>query len=133
MAEGHVWRRRAALVAVAVVLGFPAAPLQAQDTRAGQIKAQQEQKSEELGVEQPDRVERAVVSALRSPLLAGSGGLFPWFGSVFEGAGFSTAAGYLHRMPRASQVTFIGAIPMKRMTAIAPITANRFPRHRACL
>lgn len=30
-------------------------------------------------------------------------------------------------------VTFIGAIPMKRMTAIAPITANRFPRHRACL
>jgi len=119
MAEGHAWRQRAARIAAAVVLGLAAAPLHAQDTRAGQIEAQQEQKSEDLGVEQPDRVERAVVSALRSPLLAGSGGMFPWFGSVFEGAGFSAGAGYLHRMPRASQVTFIGGVSFNGSTLLS--------------
>jgi hypothetical protein len=66
---------------------------------------------------------------MRSPLLAGTGGIFPWFGSVYEGTKFGFGAGYLRRMPRASQLTVIAGLSVNGSTLlradyVAPRTAH---------
>jgi len=82
----------------------------AQTTRAGQIADEQAEKSKTIAAEQAGRGEQLVLRALKSPLLAGTGGLYPWFGSVFGGSGFATGVGYLHRMPNRGGLSLIGGI-----------------------
>jgi hypothetical protein len=82
----------------------------AQTSRTQAIAGQQKAKSERLGPEGPSAVEKAVVWLKRSPLLAGTGGAYPWFGSVYPGAGFGIGAGYLIDMPYASRLNLLAAL-----------------------
>jgi hypothetical protein len=88
----------------------PPDQVRAQATRAEQIAAEQAEKSKTISAEQAGRGEQAVIRALKSPLLAGTGGLYPWFGSVFGGSGFATGVGYLHRQPNRGGLSLIGGI-----------------------
>jgi hypothetical protein len=81
----------------------------AQTTRAEQIAAEQAEKSQQLAPEEAGKAEKLVVRALSSPLVAGTGGLYPWFGSVFGGSGFAAGVGYLHRLPNKGGLSFIGS------------------------
>ncbi len=69
----------------------------AQDSRADVIAAQQAEKVPHLAPEEAGAFERSVIRIMKSPLLAGTGGVYPWLGSVFAGSGFSGGVGYLGR------------------------------------
>jgi outer membrane protein assembly factor BamA len=112
--------------ALVFVLLLEATAADAQETRRQQIAELQAEKAERLEPEGPDGAERAVVRIMKSPLLAGTGGLFPWFGSVYEGTGFGFGGGYLRRMPRSSQLTAIVGVSVKASTLLrADYTAPR--------
>jgi outer membrane protein assembly factor BamA len=105
---------------------IPASPAGAQDTRAQQIATLQSDKATQLGPEGPDGAERALVWIMSSPLLAGTGGAFPWFGSVYEGTGFGVGGGYLRRMPRYSRLMTIAGVSANGSTVLrADYTAPR--------
>jgi hypothetical protein len=122
-------RRRATIVTIAALLC--AVPLTAQETREQEIARLQAEKAGQLGKEGPDGAEKAVVRIMNSPLLAGTGGLFPWFGSVYEGTKFGFGAGYLRRMPRASQLTTIAGVSINGSSVVrAEYVAPRLWRDR---
>src|SRR5262245_49159651 len=81
----------------------------AQATRAEQIASEQAEKNKRLAPEQAGAGEKFVVRVLSSPLLTGSGGVYPWFGSVFPGSGFAAGIGYLHRLPNKGGLSFTAA------------------------
>ena len=85
-----------------------ASEVRSQTSRAEQIAAQQEEKSKHLEPEQGSKAEKVTVRILSTPLLAGSGGLYPWFGSAFPGSGFGVGAGYLHRLPHRGSLSATG-------------------------
>lgn len=101
------WRRWAVIVLVAA-MAVPGSLL-AQTTRAAEIAARQAEKARQLETEQAPSGERFVKRVMSSPLLAGSGGLYPWFGSIYNGTGLAVGAGYLHRFARHSRVILTGA------------------------
>ena len=90
-----------------LTIAFPVRAF-AQTTRAEQIAAEQAEKSKQLAPEAPSKTEKLVVRAMSSPLVAGTGGLYPWFGSVFGGSGFAAGVGYLHRLPHRGGLSLIG-------------------------
>ena len=83
----------------ALVAGSPMLAA-AQSTRVEEISGEQTDKAKKLGVEGPSDAELVVRRVLLSPLLSGPGGVYPWFGSVFGGAGMSAGIGGLKRMQR---------------------------------
>src|SRR6476661_5532802 len=87
-------------------------------TRAEAIAAEQAKKAQVLSPEGPTRVEKTVVRVMSSPLLAGTGGPYPWFGSVFGGSGFAAGAGYLKRLPRDTQFSGIAGISINGSTLL---------------
>src|SRR5262249_26157081 len=94
----------------------------------------QTEKAANLGREGPDRGEQVVVSVMQSPLLGGTDGPFPWFGSVYEGTGFGVGGGYLRRMPRASRLSLIAGIAVNGSTLlrgdyVAPRLLDRIEPH----
>ena len=91
-----------------VLLATPLAA-RAQDSRADQIAAEQADKAKRLGPEQPGLGERFIVRVLSSPLLTGAGGVYPWFGTVYNGAGFAAGVGFLHRLPHKGSVSVTAA------------------------
>lgn len=94
------------------------APALAQTSRVDAIAQQQAEKAEQLGPEQAGPVEQAVVRVLSSPLLAATGGVYPWFGSVYPGAGFSGGVGYLARYPRGARLSLVGAVSVRGSTRL---------------
>src|SRR5262245_45169499 len=87
-----------------------AVPGFAQSSRTEEIASQQAEKAQHLGPETSPRAEQIVVRVMTGPLLSGKGGLYPWFGSVFSGAGFAGGVGYLNRGPRGSRLLFTAGI-----------------------
>jgi hypothetical protein len=85
----------------------------AQTSRAQVIADEQKAKSEKLGLEGPSAGEKVVVWVKRSPLLAGTGGAYPWFGSVYSGSGLGIGAGYLRRMPYGSRLNLLAALSVR--------------------
>jgi outer membrane protein assembly factor BamA len=106
-------------IIVVIVLLTVATTPSAQSSRTEQIAEQQREKAQTLGVESPSRGEVIVERAMRSPLLAGSGGFYPWVGSIYNGAGLALGAGYRHRSTRGARFSVIGA-----GTATGSVTAN---------
>lgn len=94
-----------------------AVPAFAQAGRAALIAAEQEKKSAMLEPEGPPPGEVIVKRILSSPLLAGSGGVYPWFGSVYNGTGFGAGLGYLRRGPHRSQLVLTGAVTTNLSTS----------------
>ena len=82
----------------------------AQTTRVETIADQQAEKARQLGTEGPSDAELVVRRVLRSPLLSGDGGAYPWFGSVFGGSGMSIGAGYLKRLQNAASINVLAGI-----------------------
>ncbi|MEZ5319242.1 MAG: hypothetical protein R2752_17710 [Vicinamibacterales bacterium] len=85
-------------------------PAFGQSSRAELIAQQQAEKAAHLAPEVATAAEIVEKRILSSPLLAGSGGVYPWFGSVYSGTGFAVGAGVLHRAPLASRLTATAAI-----------------------
>jgi hypothetical protein len=81
-------------VAVALIglLIAPAAAV-AQDTRAAEIAQQQADKAATAAPSEPNRFDRLMTSLERG-FASPPGGVFPYFGSVYSGGGFTLGAGY---------------------------------------
>ena len=107
--------RGASIVLLSLLLSAPAA---AQSTRAGTIAEQQAEKAKKLGTEGPSEAELVVRRVLISPLLNGGDGVYPWFGSVFGGAGMAVGAGYLKRLEKAASINVLGGISMNNSMLI---------------
>lgn len=127
--------QKSAVGALPIVFGslllflLSAVPSAAQQTRAELIAAAQAEKAAQLGPEQPGAAERAVVRVMSSPLLAGTGGVYPWFGSIYPGAGFSGGIGYLRRYPRTMRLSLVGAVSIKGSTLLeADVSGPTFAR-----
>lgn len=101
--------RGRALLVLPLLLLLSAAAL-AQTTRVESIADQQAAKAKQLGTEGPPDAELVVRRVLRSPLLSGDGGAYPWFGSVFGGSGMSIGAGYLKRLQNAASINVLAGI-----------------------
>jgi hypothetical protein len=79
--------------AVTLLLLAVAGGAAAQETRAGAIAAQQEEKAENLHPYQPPAAE-AIMIRVQNALTGAPDGVFPYFGSVYSGGGFTLGAGY---------------------------------------
>ena len=93
---------RAFVVIVAVL--FSVTSVFAQSTRVEAIAEEQAEKAKALGVEGPSKAEQVVRRLLLSPLLSGGDGIYPWFGSVFNGTGMAAGVGYLKRLENAASI-----------------------------
>lgn len=128
---------------VTVMLAAAAHPALAQNTRHDLIAEEQSEKAEQLAPEQSPRAEVIVKRVLSSPLLSGSGGFYPWFGSVFPGSGFGAGAGYLYRAPRGASAQATAAVaingsmaaggvwrlrPFRRLPRVQPSVDARWAR-----
>ncbi|MGE0041849.1 MAG: BamA/TamA family outer membrane protein [Vicinamibacterales bacterium] len=85
------------------------APAHGQSSRAEAIAAEQAAKAGRLAVEEAPTGEKVVTRVMSSPLLAGSGGVYPWFGSVYNGTGLAAGVGYLHRRGRGERLSIMAA------------------------
>jgi hypothetical protein len=106
------------VLAFALAFLLVSAQAPAQSSRVEAVAVQQATKAERLGPERPGRGEQVVVRVLSSPLLAATGGVYPWFGSVFPGAGFSGGVGYLARYPSRTQLSLVGAVSLTGSTLL---------------
>ncbi len=82
----------------------------AQTTRAGLIAGEQKAKAAKLKPEGPSTAERALVWTMRSPLLGGKGGFYPWFARIYPGTGFGLGAGYHKQLPNGGRINVLGAM-----------------------
>ena len=88
----HVRRRPICGAALGLLLVFaPCAA--AQESRAAEIAAEQARKAAEQKPYEPSAAERWAVS-LRREFLEEPSGIYPFFGSVYSGGGFTLGAGY---------------------------------------
>jgi hypothetical protein len=88
-------------VIAALAITFPGA-IAAQSTRVEAIAEEQAGKARKLGTEGPSQAEQVIRRVLRSPLLSGGDGFYPWFGSVYNGTGMAIGAGFLKRLENAA-------------------------------
>ena len=88
-------RRRTSLIASLLVslLVAHAGPAAAQDSRAATIAAQQAEKAKAVAPYVPNKAER-LLQMVERELLQNPSGLYPLFGSVYSGGGFTLGAGY---------------------------------------
>ena len=99
-------------------LGMPPVASLAQSSRAQVIEEEQKAKSADLETEHPSAVERALEWAKRSPLLVGTGGAYPWFGSIYPGTGLGIGAGYLKRLPYGSFINLHAALSVRGSSTV---------------
>jgi hypothetical protein len=105
-------RMAAACVLAVVATGGAASMAHAQETRAGQIAAKQEEKAANLKPYRPSKYE-AVMNALEESLASPPSGFYPAFGSVYPGGGFTLGAGYRQFYGRKSVVSLTGLYSIK--------------------
>lgn len=99
------------VIALAVLLlGTSPAPGMAQTTRAEVIAAEQKAKAARLQPEGPPAWERTLAGIIRSPLLGGRNGLYPWFSRIYPGTGFGLGVGYHKQLPDGGRVNVLGAM-----------------------
>lgn len=101
-------------IAAAVLVLLVAAPAVAQTTRVEAIAQEQEAKAGDLDTEGPGDAELIIRRILKSPLLAGGEGTYPWFGSVFGGTGLAVGAGYLHHLPNAASAQLTAGVSLNK-------------------
>jgi hypothetical protein len=85
---------RLAITAATAVMSCPT-PASAQETRAEEIAAKQEEKARRISTYQPRRFERILIR-LEENLVSPPTGFFPAFGSIYSGGGFTAGVGYRH-------------------------------------
>jgi Omp85 superfamily domain len=80
------------ILLMAAILIAPG-PVEAQDTRAAEIAAEQAEKATRLAPREPTAAERLVAAAQRV-LVEEPSGVYPYFDSVYSGGGFTLGGGY---------------------------------------
>ena len=137
-------------LAVAMLASAP--PARAQATREAAIEKEQADKAQHLEPESSPKAEKALVRIMSSPLLAGTGGFYPWLGSLYNGTGFAGGLGFLHRGANRQRFEAMAAvsingsfateakwhlpavssprIPPEDRGALGPLRARRLPWHR---
>jgi hypothetical protein len=95
---------------VLLLILTPSLPAAAQSTRVDAIAEEQAEKAKGLGVEEASDAERIVRRVLLSPLLGGGDGMYPWFGSVYDGTGMAVGAGYFKSLEKAAFVNLQAGI-----------------------
>lgn len=120
--------RGTAIVLISILLSAPSA---AQSTRIETIAEQQAEKAKKLGEEGPSEAEQIIRRVLISPLLNGGDGVYPWFGSVFTGAGMALGVGYLKRLEKAASINVNGGVSLNNsMLVETQLTAPELWRGR---
>jgi hypothetical protein len=94
-------RARALAACVATALTTVSSPAIAQETRAGEITKKQEEKAAEAAPYKPTAFER-IMTDIEQSYVSPPNGVFPYFGSVYPGGGFTLGAGYRHFYARES-------------------------------
>ncbi len=79
-------------LAVSGILCVPAAA-RAQESRTAEVVQKQEEKAATAAPYVPSRLER-LLTGLENGFVSPANGVFPYFGSVFSGGGFTLGAGY---------------------------------------
>jgi len=82
---------RAALIVM--LLAGQAAVVSAQDSREAEIAAAQAEKAESLAPYTPSKLEMRV-HQIQSALVGQPNGIYPYFGSIYRGGGFTLGAGF---------------------------------------
>lgn len=85
--------RRAAPLLIAALTALNAAPAMAQDSREAEIVRKQEEKARQLHTYKPNKVED-ILQQFQDALVLAPNGIYPVFGSVYSGGGFTLGAGY---------------------------------------
>lgn len=87
-------RRAVAFICAALLGALPLpAGAQDQDTREAAIVAEQAEKAKDLKPYEPSAAER-LLARVQTGLIDGPPGFFPYYGSVYNGGGFTLGAGY---------------------------------------
>ena len=118
--------RRLAVAIVAAALGALPAPARAQDTRAGEITQKQEEKAAKGETWKPSAAEKFFTS-LEESFTSPPSGIFPFFGSVYPGGGFTLGAGYRHFYQREALWEIKGLYSIKNYKLIE--VGTRTPWH----
>jgi len=92
--RGSATRPRCAVALVVALLTLPALAA-AQDTRAAEIAQKQEERAATAEPYQPTRFEQ-IMTGVENNFVSPPSGVFPFFGSVYSGGGFTLGAGYRH-------------------------------------
>jgi Omp85 superfamily domain len=87
---------------------WPASAI-AQTSRAQVIAEEQKAKAAKLSPEGPSAGEKVLVVIMRSPLLGGRAGLYPWIARVYPGTGLGVGAGYHKQLPHGGRVNALAA------------------------
>jgi hypothetical protein len=116
---------RVKILTTLILVLHVAATASAQSTRVEAIAETQAEKAKALSPEQASNAERIIREMLLSPLLSGGDGVYPWFGSVFGGAGMAGGVGFLKRLEKAAFINLQTGISINgsmtvRGTAAAP-------------
>jgi hypothetical protein len=94
----HPFRRLAVLTAVALLVSAWTVDAQEPQTRAEALRIEREEKAKELEPPEPSRLERVLLDLesgrLFERVLNPAEGLYPKFGSITAGSGFSIGPGY---------------------------------------
>ncbi len=111
--------RRSLVAALAVGgLAAPIVSAAAQTSRTQAIADAQKAKAGRLRPEGPSGGERAVIWVMRSPLLGGKAGFYPWISRVYPGTGLGVGAGYQKQLPRGGRLDLLGAGSVGRSSIV---------------
>lgn len=99
------------------LLLVPCAAL-AQTTRAEVIAARQAEKADALDEEGPGRAEEVVIRVGEALMGGPPMGLYPWLGSVIDGAGTSIGLGYRRALGGEAAVNTVAAFSVRRSTLL---------------
>ena len=88
------WEVLVLVVTVCILLGISNG--NSQESRAGSIASQQEEKSKKLQPEQPDKMERIITKMEKNGWVVSANprGIYPCFDSVYPGGSFTMGVGY---------------------------------------
>jgi hypothetical protein len=109
-------RGRCALLAAALMT-VSAGAATAQETRTEEITKKQEEKAKTAAPYKPSAYER-ILTQLEQSYVSPPSGVFPSFGSVYPGGGFTLGAGYRHFFAKESVWQIAGLYSIKNYKAL---------------
>lgn len=107
---------RCALLA-AILMAVTAGAATAQETRTEEITKKQEEKAKTAAPHKPSAYER-ILNQLEASYVSPPSGIFPYFGSVYPGGGFTLGAGYRHFFAKESVWQIAGLYSIKNYKSI---------------
>ena len=118
------------LLLLAVILSVMPARVVAQETRVGTITAEQAEKAKRLAPYEVHWAERLLLN-VREALVEQPAGVYPYFGSVYSGGGFTLGAGYRHFTGDRTNLSVAGLYSIKgyNLIEVAATSPGHFGGH----